>query len=98
MNQQPLGKRPEEREAILHDLAEVEPLLRATCTAEIDASAPIDRVVQQLEELARMTPWPGAAGTGIPALRQRSDRPPKLLRHDARKPVHDVVSRMARAG
>ncbi|MET9064375.1 AAA family ATPase [Streptosporangium sandarakinum] len=50
------GKRPEEREAILRDLAEVEPLLRATCTAEIDASAPIDRVVQQLEELARTTP------------------------------------------
>ncbi|GAA3428686.1 AAA family ATPase [Streptosporangium nondiastaticum] len=52
----PFGKRSEEREAILRDLAEVEPLLRATCTAEIDASAPIDRVVQQLEELARTTP------------------------------------------
>ncbi|MFF0249037.1 hypothetical protein ACWDR9_06200 [Streptosporangium sandarakinum] len=52
----PFGKRPEEREAILRDLAEVEPLLRATCTAEIDASAPIDRVVRQLEELAQTTP------------------------------------------
>ncbi|MFF0245299.1 AAA family ATPase [Streptosporangium sandarakinum] len=52
----PFGKRPEECEAILRDLAEVEPLLRATCTAEIDASAPIDRVVRQLEELAQTTP------------------------------------------
>ncbi|MEV0149285.1 MULTISPECIES: AAA family ATPase [unclassified Nonomuraea] len=49
----PFGKRPEEREAILRDLADVEPLLRATSTVEIDASAPIDRVVQQLEELAK---------------------------------------------
>ncbi|MEU0565125.1 AAA family ATPase [Nonomuraea sp. NPDC005983] len=48
----PYGKRPEERAAILHHLAVVEPLLRATATVEIDASAPIDRVVRQLEELA----------------------------------------------
>ncbi|MFI7228104.1 hypothetical protein ACIBO5_33210 [Nonomuraea angiospora] len=51
----PFGKSPEEREAILRDLANVEPLLRATSTVEIDASAPIDEVVQQLEELARTT-------------------------------------------
>ncbi|MGW4667271.1 hypothetical protein [Streptosporangium sandarakinum] len=44
------------REPAIGDLAEVEPLLRATCTAEIDASAPIDRVVRQLEELAQTTP------------------------------------------
>ncbi|MFI7461194.1 AAA family ATPase [Nonomuraea sp. NPDC049646] len=52
----PFGKRPEEREAVLRDLADVEPLLRATSTLEIDASAPIDHVVQQLENLARTTP------------------------------------------
>ncbi|MEV4581659.1 AAA family ATPase [Nonomuraea jabiensis] len=51
----PFGKRPEERAAILRDLANVEPLLRATSTVEIDACAPIDEVVQQLEELARTT-------------------------------------------
>ncbi|MEV5012682.1 hypothetical protein [Streptomyces sp. NPDC055692] len=48
----PYGKRPEERDAVLHHLTTVEPLLRATATAEIDATAPIERVVQQLEGLA----------------------------------------------
>jgi dephospho-CoA kinase len=48
----PYGKRPEERALILHYLAEVEPRLRASATIEIDASAPIARVVQQLEALA----------------------------------------------
>jgi dephospho-CoA kinase len=48
----PYGKRPEERALILQYLAEVEPRLRATATTEIDASAPISQVVQQLETLA----------------------------------------------
>ncbi|WP_433221977.1 AAA family ATPase [Microtetraspora malaysiensis] len=48
----PYGKRPEERDAILENLRVVEPLLRATATMEIDARAPIEHVVQQLEELA----------------------------------------------
>lgn len=48
----PYGKRPEERAAILENLALVEPLLRATATVEIDATAPIDEVVRQLEELS----------------------------------------------
>lgn len=48
----PYGKRTEERDAVLHHLATVEPLLRATATIEIDATAPIERIVQQLEELA----------------------------------------------
>jgi dephospho-CoA kinase len=47
----PYGKRPEERALILQHLAEVEPRLRATATIEIDASAPISQVVQQLEDL-----------------------------------------------
>jgi hypothetical protein len=42
------GKRAHERELILRDLAEVEPLLRATCTHEIDASRPIGDVVAEL--------------------------------------------------
>ena len=47
----PYGKRPEERALILQYLAEIEPRLRATATIEIDASAPISQVVQQLEAL-----------------------------------------------
>ncbi|MBJ7608345.1 MAG: AAA family ATPase [Candidatus Dormibacteraeota bacterium] len=48
----PYGKRPEERGLILEHLAVVEPLLRATCTVEIDASAAISQVVDQLEAIA----------------------------------------------
>jgi shikimate kinase len=51
-NNNPYGKRPEERALILRHLAEVEPRLRATATAEIDASAPLSLVVRQLEDLA----------------------------------------------
>lgn len=42
------GKRSEELDLILHELARIEPLLRATCTHEIDATQPIDAVVEQL--------------------------------------------------
>jgi shikimate kinase len=49
----PFGKTPEEREAILRDLAEVEPLLRRTCTHEIDATQPLTTIVDQLAELGR---------------------------------------------
>jgi broad-specificity NMP kinase len=42
------GKTVSEREAILHHLAEVEPLLRVTCTHEIDATQPLETVVAEL--------------------------------------------------
>jgi broad-specificity NMP kinase len=42
------GKTAEERELILEHLAEVEPLLRATCTHELDAAQPVDDVVAEL--------------------------------------------------
>ncbi len=42
------GKTAEERDLILRHLAEVEPLLRATCTHEIDAAQPLEAVVAQL--------------------------------------------------
>ena len=42
------GKTDEERDLVLGHLAEVEPLLRATCTHEIDASRTIDEVVGEL--------------------------------------------------
>ena len=47
------GKKAGDRELILQHLAEVEPLLRATCTHEIDATQPIGDVVAQLAEIGR---------------------------------------------
>jgi broad-specificity NMP kinase len=47
------GKRTEERSLILSDVAEVEPLLRATCTHEIDATQPLADVVAELVEIGR---------------------------------------------
>jgi dephospho-CoA kinase len=47
----PYGKHPGERALILRHLAEVEPLLRATATIEIDATAPLSQVARQLENL-----------------------------------------------
>ena len=42
------GKAPEEQALILEHIAEVEPLLRAGCTHEIDAAQPLGEVVEQL--------------------------------------------------
>ncbi len=47
------GKAAEERALILSEIAEVEPLLRATCTHELDATQPIEHVVAQLAEIGR---------------------------------------------
>jgi len=54
----PYGKSPAERAAVLEHLAHVEPLLRATATAEIDATAPVDEVVRKLERLAGLLAGP----------------------------------------
>lgn len=45
------GNSLEERELILVHLREVEPLLRATCTHEIDATLPLADVVARLVEI-----------------------------------------------
>ncbi|QUQ66718.1 AAA family ATPase [Kutzneria sp. CA-103260] len=47
----PYGKTPAERAEILANLATVEPLLRATCTLEINAIVPVADVVARLETL-----------------------------------------------
>jgi adenylate kinase family enzyme len=47
------GKAAEERALILRHVAEVEPLLRATCTHEVDAAQPLGDVVSQLVEIGR---------------------------------------------
>ncbi|MBB5077502.1 AAA family ATPase [Nonomuraea endophytica] len=49
----PYGKRPEERQEILDNLAMIEPLLRTGATLEIDTRAPLDEVVARLEALTR---------------------------------------------
>ncbi len=46
------GKTSAERAMILDDLAEVEPLLRASCTHELDASRALDDVVADLIAIA----------------------------------------------
>ncbi len=46
------GKSAAERELILEHVAEVEPLLRATCTHELDASRPLPEVVDDLARIA----------------------------------------------
>jgi hypothetical protein len=47
------GKTAEERALVVRHAAEVEPLLRARCTHEIDATQPIEAVVSQLVEIGR---------------------------------------------
>ncbi len=46
------GKASAERELILYQLATVEPLLRASCTHELDASRPLAEVVADLIAIA----------------------------------------------
>jgi dephospho-CoA kinase len=48
------GKTPAQRELVLRELAEVEPLLRRTCTVEIDATRSLVSIVNQLAELGRV--------------------------------------------
>lgn len=49
------GKSSAERERILHDLATVEPILRADCTHELDATRPLDEIVEDLIAISRTT-------------------------------------------
>jgi shikimate kinase len=48
----PYGKSDEERRLVLRHVAEVEPLLRATATAELDATAPLPELADALERIA----------------------------------------------
>jgi dephospho-CoA kinase len=49
------GKSSKDRDLIVRNLAEVEPLLRATCTHEVDATQPLDLVVEQLVAIGQGT-------------------------------------------
>jgi AAA domain len=48
------GRGPGERDRILSDLASVEPLLRATCTHELDATRPVEELVEALVAIGRV--------------------------------------------
>jgi dephospho-CoA kinase len=69
----PYGKSAEERELILSQLAEIEPLLRATCTHEIDATKPIEKVVDELVAIGDSAAETPAAARG-PARRPDGGR------------------------
>ncbi len=59
----PYGKSAAEREAIRRDIAEVEPLLRAGATDEIDTRAPLADVAAALERIATDLGHPRASPT-----------------------------------
>jgi hypothetical protein len=48
----PFGKTAEERDRIVADTSEIEPLLRSSATVEIDTRTPVAEVVDQLAALA----------------------------------------------
>lgn len=50
------GKNADERALVLDHLAKIEPLLRATCTHELDASRPLEEVVAQLAAIGGSDP------------------------------------------
>lgn len=52
------GKSDVERDLIVHHLATVEPLLRASATAEIDTRVPLGEVVDALERIAETVAGP----------------------------------------
>ena len=66
------GKTPHERELIIRHLAQVEPLLRATCTHEIDTARPIGQVVARLVEIGEQD-HRRSLSVAPPALRLRAD-------------------------
>jgi broad-specificity NMP kinase len=52
----PYGKTALERAEIVDDVANIEPLLRASCTHEVDASRPLEEVVAALISIANGQP------------------------------------------
>jgi len=67
------GKNDEERKLVLEHIAEVEPLLRETCTHEIDASQPLDKVVAEL--IARAGPPAARLGRAAHQHTVEAERP-----------------------
>ena len=61
----PFGKEAREQQRILADLETVEPLLRATSTAEIVTTIPMTEVVDKLESVARRASEQRSGRTGV---------------------------------
>jgi broad-specificity NMP kinase len=54
----PFGKKPEELGKILADLEMYEPVIRRSATHEIDASKPLDRVIDEILSVVELRPPP----------------------------------------
>lgn len=50
------GKQPAERALIRQHLAEIEPLLRRTCTHQLDATRPVDEIADDLVRIGQSNP------------------------------------------
>ena len=59
----PYGKAPEQRAEIAMYVAEVEPLIRRTATAELDATLPVTVLADLVEQLLRSDRPPGGYDT-----------------------------------
>jgi adenylate kinase family enzyme len=58
------GKASEERQRIIDEIARIEPLLRTTCTHEIDTTKPVADVVADLVAIGSGPPIRRSGGTG----------------------------------
>ncbi len=67
----PYGKHPDELAQILGYVRTVEPLLRRTCSLEVDTSAPIERVIEIILSLV----VPGSRAGERSGTRDRRDSP-----------------------
>jgi dephospho-CoA kinase len=59
----PYGKSHAERALVVHHVATVEPLLRRTATHVLDATAPVQTIVEQLERIAEAAARATARGS-----------------------------------
>lgn len=102
------GKGHGERELILAHLESVEPLLRATCTHELDASKPLADVVEALVAIGRDVSTRPSAGWSLPLgslerwpddyERGRPGWPPEALRVPGLPPTATVLELGAGTG
>lgn len=85
----PYGKRPAEIDEVLRNKATIEPLLRRSATAEIDASDPLGVVVAKVLEIAQRGALTGQPFSTFISARQTSEQRggpgPHTYKEDARE-------------